>query len=124
MHWRCDQDEQRWIKNITYFMNAVRNTGVPESLVPGRTDRHEEKSGDFRIHYICMLRGTVQVNVPEFPRPEMINPRTTPEGVSPIIGLIALDPLRLVHLCDILWNSCIRPQLMHGIHEVLILHLQ
>ena len=44
-------------------MNAVRKTGVPESYVPRTTDRHEEKSGDSVIQYICMLRGTVQVNV-------------------------------------------------------------
>ena len=66
-----------WIKNITYFMNAVTNTGVPESSVLGTTDRHEEKSIDFEIQCICMQGGTVQVNVPEFPRPEMISPPTT-----------------------------------------------
>ena len=49
------------MKNITYFMNAVRNTGVPESSVLGSTDMHEEKSIDSVIQYICMLRGTVQV---------------------------------------------------------------
>ena len=63
-------------------MNAVRNTGVPESSVPGTTDRHEEESGDSGIQYICMLRGTVHVNVPEFPRPEMITPPTTQSTVN------------------------------------------
>ena len=46
-------------------MNTVKNTGVPESSVLGTTDRHEEKSIDSVIQYICMLEGTVQVNVPE-----------------------------------------------------------
>ena len=58
-------------------MSAVRNTEVPESSVLGTTDRHEEKSSDSAIQYICMLRGTVQVNVPELPRPEMTAPPTT-----------------------------------------------
>ena len=58
-------------------MNAVKNTGVPGFSVLGTTDRHEEKSIDSVIQYICMLEGTVQVNVPEFPRPEMITPPTT-----------------------------------------------
>ena len=44
------------------------------SSVLGTTDRHEEKSIDSVIQYTCMLRKTVQVNVPEFPRPEMITP--------------------------------------------------
>ena len=58
-------------------MNAVKNMGVPESSVLVTTDRHEEKSTDSVIQCICMLEGTVQVNVPEFPRPEMTTPRTT-----------------------------------------------
>ena len=58
-------------------MNAVKNMGVPESSVLETTDRHEEKSIDSVIQYICMLEGTVQVNVPEFPRPEMTTPPTT-----------------------------------------------
>ena len=43
----------------------------------GTPDRHAEKSVDSVIQYSCMLRATVQVNVPEFPRPEMISPPTT-----------------------------------------------
>ena len=58
-------------------MNAVKNTGVPESSVLGTPDKHAEKSIDSVIQYSCMLRGTVQVNVPEFPRPEMTTPPTT-----------------------------------------------
>ena len=45
-------------------MNAVRDTGVPESSVLGTSDRHEEKTIDSVIQYIYMLRRTVQVNVP------------------------------------------------------------
>ena len=58
-------------------MNAVRNTGVPESSVLGTPDRHEEKSIDSVIQHICMLEGTVRVIVPEFPKPEMVSPPTT-----------------------------------------------
>ena len=58
-------------------MIAVRDTGVPESSVLGMPDRHEEKSIDSMIQYICTLEETVQANVPEFPRPEMITPSTT-----------------------------------------------
>ena len=68
-------DERRWIKNITYVMSSVKNTGVPE--VPGTTDKHEEKSTGSVIQYICKLRGTVQVNVPEYPEPELDTPPTT-----------------------------------------------
>ena len=50
------EDERRWSKTITCFMNAVRDTGEPESSVPGTTDRQEEKSIDSGIQYICMLR--------------------------------------------------------------------
>ena len=46
------------MKNITYFMNAVKNTEVPQSSVLGTTDRHEEKSIDSLIQYICTLEGT------------------------------------------------------------------
>ena len=38
-------------------MNAVRDTGVPESSVLGSTDMHEEKSMNSVIQHICMLRG-------------------------------------------------------------------
>ena len=48
-----------------------------ESSVLGTTDRHKEQSIDSVIQCIFMLRGTLQVNVPEFPRPEMTTPPTT-----------------------------------------------
>ena len=44
-------------------MNAVKNTRVPESSVLGSTDMHEEKSIDTMIQSICMLRGTVRVEL-------------------------------------------------------------
>ena len=50
---------------------------MPESSVLGTTDRHEVKGIDSATQYSCMLGGTVQVNVPEFPRPEMTAPPTT-----------------------------------------------
>ena len=81
-HWLCDQDERRVVKNITHFMNAVKNTSVPESSVLGTTDMHEEKSVDSVIQYIRMLEGTVQAIVPEFPRPEMITPPPTKSTVK------------------------------------------
>ena len=46
------------MKNITNFMNVVKNTGVPQSSVLGTTDRHEEKTIDSLIQYICVLEGT------------------------------------------------------------------
>ena len=59
-------------------MNAVRDTGVPESSVLGTFVMHEEKKSiDSEIRCICMLGGTVQAIVPEFPRPEMTTPPTT-----------------------------------------------
>ena len=43
----------------------------------GTPDRHEEKNVDSVIHCIYLLGGTVQVIVPEFPRPQMVTPPTT-----------------------------------------------
>ena len=40
-----------WIKNITYFI-AAKNMSVPESLVVGSTDMHEEKNIDTVIQSI------------------------------------------------------------------------
>ena len=37
-------------------MNAVRNTGVPESSVLASTDMHEEKGIDSVIQYTCIVR--------------------------------------------------------------------
>ena len=50
---------------------------MPESSVLGMTDRHEEKSIDSVIQYICMLEEAVQANVPEFLRPQMTYAPTT-----------------------------------------------
>ena len=51
-----------WIKNITYLI-AAKNTRVPESLVVGLTDMHEEKNIDTVIQSIYRLRGTGQVEL-------------------------------------------------------------
>ena len=62
--------KKRWIKNINYLVNAVRDTGVPLSSVLGTTDKHEESNIVSGIQNICMMERTVQA--PEFPSPEMI----------------------------------------------------
>ena len=60
-------------------MNAVRNTGVPESSVPGTTDMLQEKSIDSVIQSFCKLRRNgASERSTEFPRPEMIAPRSLP----------------------------------------------
>ena len=51
-----------WIKNITYLI-AAKNARVPESLVVGLTDMHEEKNIDTVIKSIYRLRGTGQVEL-------------------------------------------------------------
>ena len=51
-----------WIKNITYFI-AAKNVRVPESLVVGSTDMHEEKNIDTVIQSIYRYRGTEQVEL-------------------------------------------------------------
>ena len=52
-----------WIKNLTYLMTAVNNTRVPEFLVFGSTDMHEEKNIVTVIQSIYRLRGTWQVEL-------------------------------------------------------------
>ena len=51
-----------WTKNITYLI-AAKNVRVPESLVVGLTDMHEEKNIDTVIQFIYRLRGMGQVEL-------------------------------------------------------------
>ena len=66
------------MENITYFMNAARDMGVPESSMFGTPDLYEEKNIGSVIQCIYTLGGAVQVNVPEFTGPKLGPPLTTP----------------------------------------------
>ena len=51
--------------NITYFMNAARDTGMPESSMRGTPDLYGETNLGSVVKGIHALRKAVQVNVPE-----------------------------------------------------------
>ena len=59
--------EQR--ENITYFLSAARDIGVPESSMSGTPALGEEMSIGSVVQRIYALGGAVQVNVPEFMGP-------------------------------------------------------
>nr|ABV22340.1 calponin domain-containing protein [Noctiluca scintillans] len=65
------------MENITYFMNAARDMGVPESSMFGTPDLYEEKNIGSVIQCIYTLGGAVQVNVPEFTGPKLGTPLHT-----------------------------------------------
>jgi len=59
------------MENITFFMNAARNLGVPESSMFGTPDLYEGKNLGSVCHSLYALGGTVQVAVPEFTGPQL-----------------------------------------------------
>ena len=58
-HGRLDQEHHHSVHEVS----AVKNTRVPEFLVVGSTDMHEEKNIDTVIQSIFMLRGMGQVEL-------------------------------------------------------------
>ena len=69
---RATQDQEHHLLH-----ERSKEHGFARVISAWTTDRHEEKSIDSVIQYICMLERTVQVTVLEFPRPEMTTPPTT-----------------------------------------------
>mmetsp|Transcript_3835 Transcript_3835/g.6348 ORF Transcript_3835/g.6348 Transcript_3835/m.6348 type:complete len:376 (+) Transcript_3835:56-1183(+) len=61
------------MENITFFMNAARGLGVPESSMFGTPDLYEEKNMGFVISCIYAFGGAVQVACPEFKGPALGN---------------------------------------------------
>jgi len=59
------------MENITYFMNAARELGVPESAMFGTPDLYEEKNIGSVVTCIFQLGGAVQVSAPEFTGPKL-----------------------------------------------------
>jgi len=59
------------MENITYFMNAARAWGVPESSMFGTPDLYEEKNMGSVIKCIDQFGGAVQVHCPEFTGPKL-----------------------------------------------------
>ena len=67
--------EQR--ENVTYFLSAARDMGVPESYMCGTPALCEEMNIGSVVQCIYALGGAVQVNVPEFMGPKLGTPLTT-----------------------------------------------
>lgn len=61
------------MENITFFINAARRLGVPESSVFGTPDLYEEKNMGSVISCIYAFGGAVQVACPEFEGPHLGN---------------------------------------------------
>lgn len=61
------------MENITYFMNAARELGVPESGMFGTPDLYEEKNIGSVVTCIFQLGGAIQVSTPEFKGPKLGN---------------------------------------------------
>jgi len=59
------------MENITYFMNAAREFGVPEGSMFGTPDLYEEKNMGSVIMCIYTLGGIVQVEFPDFAGPKL-----------------------------------------------------
>jgi len=58
------------MENITYFMNAARELGVPESSMFGTPDLYEEKNIGSVVTCLFQLGGAIQVSTPEFKGPK------------------------------------------------------
>jgi len=65
------------MENITFFMNAARQMGVPESGMFGTPDLYEDKNMGSVVKCIYMYGGAIQVSMPNF--------------VGPKIGIAAVD---------------------------------
>merc|ERR1719401_2762363 len=59
------------MENITYFMNAARDLGVPEASMFGTPDLYEEKNMGSVVNCIYTFGGAIQVSVPEFKGPKL-----------------------------------------------------
>lgn len=64
--------------NITRFMNAAREFGVPESAMFSTPDLYEEKNLGSVVNCINTLGGVVQVRFPHFSGPKLGVPMTVP----------------------------------------------
>jgi len=61
------------MENITYFMNAAREFGVPENAMFGTPDLYEEKNIGSVVNCINVLGGVIQVTTPSFTGPKLGN---------------------------------------------------
>uniref|UniRef100_A0A7S4RVI9 Calponin-homology (CH) domain-containing protein n=1 Tax=Alexandrium monilatum TaxID=311494 RepID=A0A7S4RVI9_9DINO len=59
------------MENITFFMNAARELGVPESAMFGTPDLFEEKNMGSVVNCIYTLGGAIQVTCPDFAGPAL-----------------------------------------------------
>jgi hypothetical protein len=59
------------MENITFFMNAARSLGVPESAMFGTPDLYEEKNMGSVLNCIYTLGGAIQVSTPGFKGPKI-----------------------------------------------------
>merc|ERR1712157_411504 len=61
------------MENITYFMNAAREFGVPENAMFGTPDLYENKNIGSVVNCINVFAGVIQVKVPSFKGPKLGN---------------------------------------------------
>lgn len=59
------------MENITFFMNAARELGVPESSMFGTPDLYEEKNIGSVVKSLNSLGGAVQTSCPDFAGPKL-----------------------------------------------------
>jgi len=59
------------MENITFFMNAARDLGVPESSMFSTPDLFEAKNLGSVVNCVYTLGGVVQANIPEFTGPKL-----------------------------------------------------
>jgi len=59
------------MENITFYMNAARELGVPEQSMFGTPDLYEGKNMGSVISAIYSFGGAIQVSVPEFQGPKL-----------------------------------------------------
>merc|ERR1719253_689086 len=59
------------MENITYFMNAARDCGVPEASLFGTPDLYENRSMITVITALYFYAGVIQVSCPGFAGPHL-----------------------------------------------------
>ena len=70
------------MENITYFMNAARDMGMPESSMYGTPDPCEQANTGSEVEGVGELREAVQVNVPECGRLKLDSPSVARHGTT------------------------------------------
>jgi hypothetical protein len=79
------------MENITYFMNAARDMGVPETSLFGTPDLYEAKNIGSVVNGIYAYGGAVQANAPEFTGPTLGTKLTTESKAAARTNRVCAD---------------------------------